>query len=96
MIGSTQHQRPDRDHVRALSNDDLLDLFGYVGDEITSRLANYEAGATTPAALLDGIKFAKEADDCGTFYMYDLSVTGRICDAADRLTAALAALPEVA
>jgi len=42
-------------------NDDLLDAFELIGEEIVRRIQNYGEAADTPMTLLDGIQFAARA-----------------------------------
>jgi len=52
---------PTSNRLRAATNDDLLKLLEHVSRDVTRRVANYRS-AETPAALLDGLKFAHRAE----------------------------------
>lgn len=50
--------------------DDLLGAFDLIADEILRRVANYVETGTTPAVLLDGLKFAKRAREITNRLMF--------------------------
>jgi hypothetical protein len=66
-VATEKAKRPPRGlHVtgpilQRATNEQILDAFGEIGDEVVRRIRNYGENATTPRALLNGITFAGRA-----------------------------------
>src|SRR5215211_4560680 len=80
------------DAVERAPNDRLLEAFEQVGQEVVRRLNNYRAMASSPNALLDGIRFAAKADTIATDFMFGDMLTPmiNIYNGTPKLTALLA------